>query len=77
MRDELEHKLCNDFLALYSQRFDFERDDGWYNLINRVSFDIAKTIATDEKLDPKLYTAFHVAVKFGGLRFNMNYTTEH
>lgn len=86
MSPELERKLYDDFPALYSNHtlpmtetsmcFGFQCGDGWYDLINRLSFDIAKIIATDEKLDPKLYTASCVKEKFGSLRFYMNYSTD-
>jgi hypothetical protein len=41
-----------------------------------LSFKIAKTIATDEKLNPILHTVSQVKEKFGGLRLYMKYTTE-
>jgi len=86
MRAELENKLYAAYPALYAQHtlpmdqtnmcWGFQCGDGWYNLIDRLSFDIAKIIATNEQLDPKLCTVSCVKEKFGGLRFHIGCATE-
>lgn len=76
MRDELEKKIYDDFPALYSNYISsgcdgIECGDGWFDLVYRLSFDIAKIIATTENVNPKDYTMFCVKEKFGTLRFYM------
>ncbi|KAF5009872.1 hypothetical protein FDECE_3945 [Fusarium decemcellulare] len=79
MRDELETKLFAKFPDLYEtlQYKQIECLDGWYDIIHRLSADIANIISQNEEMDPKVYTVFQAKEKFGVLRFYMfRYTDE-
>ncbi|KAF2655603.1 hypothetical protein K491DRAFT_423291 [Lophiostoma macrostomum CBS 122681] len=86
MRDELRVKLLEDFPDLYPNRdpsitdyapFQFECADGWYNIIYRLSYQLASIIANDESLAGKNVKVFQVKEKFGTMRFYMSrYTNE-
>jgi hypothetical protein len=76
MRDELEKKIYDDFSALYANYTSpncdgIECGDGWFDIVYRLSFDIAKIIATSENINPKDYTMSCVKEKYGTLRFYM------
>ncbi|KAJ3544194.1 hypothetical protein NM208_g3189 [Fusarium decemcellulare] len=73
MRNELETKLFSEFPDLYEtlQYKQIECLDGWYDIIYRLSADIANLVSQSEDLDPKVYTVFQVKEKFGALRFYM------
>lgn len=78
MREELENKLVADFPDLYRgvnlkpteslMCFGFECDDGWFDLIYKLSKDIT---AID-----KTVMAMQVKEKFGGLRFYVGHASE-
>jgi hypothetical protein len=86
MREELEAKLLADFPDLYPDRdpcltdyapFHFACADGWYNIIYRLSYQLASMIANDESLAGKNVQVFQVKEKFGTMRFYMSrYTNE-
>lgn len=77
MNKKNETKLLKDFPVLYAGRYKpmtetcmcwgFDVDDGWFDLIYKLSQNIVK-------LDPTC-EAVQVKEKFGGLRFYVNATT--
>lgn len=77
MRKELETKLLSDFPKLYAdiQYNEFECADGWYDIIYRLSIEIANIIST-HNMDPNVYSVFQVKEKWGVLRVYMNRYTE-
>lgn len=74
MRKDLEIKLCTDFPELYAnlQYKQFECLDGWYDIIYRLSANLADIISNHDDMKPNVYTAVQVKEKFGALVFYMN-----
>lgn len=74
MRKELESKLYSAFPDLYArlQYKQIECHDGWYNIIYRLSTNIANIVSESENMDPKAYTVYQVKEKWGALRIYMN-----
>ncbi|CAH0044882.1 unnamed protein product [Clonostachys solani] len=73
MRKELETKLCTDFPELYAnlQYKQFECLDGWYDMIYRLSANLANIISNHDDMKP------NVKEKWGALVFYMySYTDE-
>ena len=87
MKKELDEKLCKDFPLLYRDQhgdsrktamcFGFQVDDGWYDLIYKLSGSL-ENIITGMKVDndSSLPRATTVKEKFGGLRFYVSPTTD-
>ena len=79
MRDDLQQTLYDTFPDLYWQHtLPMEEscmyagitcDDGWYDIIYKLSEAITAIIAKDPELDPKTYSVCQVKEKLGGLRF--------
>ncbi|CAI6091170.1 unnamed protein product [Clonostachys chloroleuca] len=59
MRKDLEIKLCTDFPELYAnlQYKQFECLDGWYDIIYRLSANLADIISNHDDMKPNVYTA--------------------
>ncbi|CAH0034517.1 unnamed protein product [Clonostachys rhizophaga] len=78
MRKELETKLRTDFPELYAnlQYKQFESLDGWYDIIYRLSANIADIISNHDDMKQNVYTAFQVKEKFGALVFYINRFTD-
>ncbi|CAG9994356.1 unnamed protein product [Clonostachys byssicola] len=69
MRKELDTKLCTEFPELYANlRYkEFECDDGWYDIIYRLSVSLASIVSNHDDMQPEVYTAVQVKEKFGAL----------
>jgi len=89
MKERLEKKLSKKFPILYKyfeertepltpMIFGFECEDGWYDIIFKLSEEIEKfnNQVKDEK-EYECVQAFQVKEKFGGLRFYVNGAPEH
>lgn len=84
MRDDLRIRLVKDFPSLYSKGFYFECDDGWHDLLYRMSSQINEylknvkeedwSLDTDVQKEP--FKVDQVKEKFGGLRFYVSKTTD-
>ena len=76
MKKELEEKLYNEFPILYQKRVGFSFEDGWFDIIYRLSEGIEKEIM---KMKPEEMEETYVRQakeKFGTLRFYMNSSTD-
>jgi hypothetical protein len=84
MRDDLTQTLYTTYADLYADHvlddseslmgFGFLCDDGWYDIIFRLSATLTTLIAANPDLDPATARAFQVKEKFGTLRFYMRCT---
>jgi len=75
MKEELEERLYNEFPILYQKRVGFSFEDGWFDIIYKVSEGIEKEIM---KMTPEEMEETYVRQakeKFGTLRFYMNNST--
>ena len=86
MKKELDEALVKDFPNLYTNRhcspklapmcFGFECDNGWHDLIRKLSENIEKEILKLPEETREHVWAAQVKEKFGGLRFYMNGSTK-
>ena len=84
MRDELTQKLYTDFPDLYHEHtlsmsetsmcWGFAVDDGWYNIIYKLSERITAIVSAMPEANPKDFCAVQVKEKYGGLRFYMRHS---
>jgi hypothetical protein len=76
MKPELQDQLLLSYPNLYKKDVYFECGDGWYDLLDRLSFELEPMIIAHEK-EHDIHNEFPLYVtqvkeKYGGLRF---YTT--
>lgn len=84
MKQELQQKLYTKYPKIFSQNtlpmtetamcWNFQCDDGWYDLIDNLCHDIQEYI---DKNNVKQIEATTVKEKFGGLRFYTDHADEH
>ena len=78
MKKELQEKIFNRFPHLYREKnlpknescmyYGLTVDDGWFDLIWKLSEDIEKELAKDDKFK-EAFAVMQVKEKFGGLRY--------
>lgn len=80
MREELDKKLCAAYPNLYVRaggspftQFGFECNDGWFDLIDRLSAELEAIIVAMPERERKQYHCLQCKEKFGTLRFYILY----
>ena len=85
MRDELQQRLVERWPTWFnirgdpchtSMHFGFQHDDGWFDLLWRLCERLEPIVAVAEKETGQSFEVFQVKQKFGGLRFNPNYSND-
>ena len=65
MHPNLEKKLIETYPSFFDEKFNFECDDGWYDLIGRLCYDITKVLTKEEF---EKFKILQVKEKFATLR---------
>jgi len=78
MEIEKQRFLVKTYPNLYKQGMSFDCEDGWFDLINDLSYKLEPLILKEnEEIDEDFFSyATQVKEKFGGLRFYMSTATD-
>lgn len=68
MREELDEALWKKYPKIFKYKTGIECSDGWFDLIDKLCFDIQEYTDCDPEMHPQV-RAIQIKEKFGGLRF--------